>query len=579
MISTNETSRTLSKKLQKSPTGIQGLDEITTGGLPQGRSTLLCGGPGCGKSTLAVEFLVRGAIQFAEPGVLISFEETADELTTNFASLGFDLAELSRSKKLYLDCIHIDPADFAEAGEYDLEGLFVRLAHAINSIGAKRVVLDTIEALFSGFSNQFILRSELRRLFRWLKDKGVTAVITAERGDNTLTRFGLEEYISDCVILLDNRVEDHLSTRRLRVVKYRGSSHGANEYPFLISDQGVYVVPITSVGLDYEVLDEHISTGVDGLDDMMGGEGYFRGSTVLVSGSTGTGKSSFAAHFANVTCRHGERCLYFTFEESPNQIIRNMRSIGLDLERWVKQGLLQFHATRPTLHGLEDHLVTLYKLINDFEPAVVVVDPITSLINVGATNDVKVTLMRLIDFLKMKQITTMLLSLIHGGHSAEQTEVEVSSLTDTWVLLRELENNGERNRTLYIMKSRGTAHSHQIREFQLTDQGIRLVDVYIGPEGVLTGSARDMQQVKDKAESLARQHEIKRKKRELERKRTIVEAQVAALQAEFEAEKEEVERHIQEEKTREELSAKSRQMMAAHRQSSSKTAQEELSEG
>ena len=477
--------------LAKSPTGIEGLDEITFGGLPRGRTTLICGSAGCGKTLLSLEFLIRGALQYNEPGVFMAFEETAEELTKNVASLGFDLDDLIKREKLVIDYVHLERSEIEETGEYDLEGLFLRLEHAIHSIGAKRVVIDTVEAIFSSFSNVFVLRAELRRLFRWLKDKGVTAIITAERGNETLTRHGLEEYVSDCVILLDHRVIEQISTRRMRIVKYRGSVHGTNEYPFLIDNEGFSVLPMTSVSLDHAVTDRRISTGVARLDTMLGGRGYYRGSSVLVSGTAGTGKSSLCAHFVDAACRRRERCLYVASEESPQQIIRNARSIGIDLRPWVQKGSLIFHAIRPSFYSLEMHLAVLHRMIKQFKPRVFIMDPVTNFISEGNQLEVKAMLTRLIDFLKLNQITAMFTSLTSGANSTlEQTNIGISSLMDTWLLLRDTEINGERNRTLYVLKSRGMAHSNQIREFLLTSHGIELVDVYLGPEGVLTGTAR-----------------------------------------------------------------------------------------
>jgi circadian clock protein KaiC len=523
------------KQLPKSPTGIQGLDEITGGGLPKGRSTLVCGGAGCGKTLLAMEFLVRGATQFNEPGVFMTFEETTKDLTQNVASLGFDLQDLITRKKIVLDFVYIERSEIEDTGEYDLEGLFIRLGQAIDSIGAKRIALDTIESLFSGLPNPLILRAELRRLFRWLKEKGVTAIITGERGERTLTRQGLEEYVSDCVIVLDHRVSNNVSSRRLRVVKYRGSTHGTNEYPFLIDEGGFSVLPVTSLGLQQSASTARISTGIVRLDTMLGGVGYYRGSSVLISGTAGTGKSSLAAHFADAACRRGERALYFSFEESPDQIVRNMRSIGIDLAGWVKKGLLLFQANRPALSGLEMHLTMMHRAINSFKPQVVIVDSLNSFIIGDNETEVTSMLMRLVDFLKTKQITGLFTSLTADGNGAEQTSVAISSLIDSWLLLRDIEIGGERNRGLVILKSRGMAHSNQIREFLLTDHGAELHEVYIGPEGVLTGSARLAQEAQEKAEVLTRKQEIERRQFGLERKRKALEAQIAAMHAEFEA--------------------------------------------
>lgn len=523
-------------RLPKCPTGIQGLDEITGGGLPRGRPTLVCGGAGCGKTLLAAEFLVRGAAQFDEPGVLMAFEETEKELKANVASLGFDLEGLVRRKKIVIDYVHIERSEVQESGEYDLEGLFVRLNHAIDSIGAKRVVLDTMEVLFASLPNEAILRSELRRLFRWLKDKGVTAVITAERGRESLTRHGLEEYVSDCVILLDHRVNDQIATRHLRVVKYRGALHGTNEFPFLIGAEGISVLPITSLSLNHKVSAERIATGIPRLDAMLGGKGFFRGSSILLTGTPGTGKTIISANFAQAAARRGERVLFFSFEESPDQITRNMHSIGLRLEPLVKNGLLRFHSARPSLYGLEMHLATMFKEIAEFKPHVVIIDPITSLMDSGTDSEGKGMVTRLIDFLKASQVTSLFTSLTQGGHAFQQSETAMSSLMDAWVLLQDFEGNGERNRVLYVLKARGMAHSNQIREFLISDRGIDVVDAYIGASGVLTGSARAAQFSLEKAAVLASQQEAAQLKREVERKRGALERQIGDLRSDYEAE-------------------------------------------
>jgi len=526
------------KTLQKSSTSIQGFDEITGGGLPKGRPTLVCGGAGCGKTLFAMEFLVRGATLYDDPGVYISFEETEKELTANVSSLGFDLTGLIKRKKIWLEHVHVERGEIEESGEYDLKGLFVRIHNAIESIGAKRVVLDTIESLFTALPNPTVVRTELRRLFGWLKKKRVTTIVTGEKGDATLTRQGLEEYVSDCVILLDHRVSDQSSIRRLRIVKYRGSTHGTNEYPFLIDADGFSVLPVTSLGLNHISSKERISTGIPQLDTMLSGKGYYRGSTVLVSGTAGTGKTSLAAQFVEAACKRGESVLYFAFEESPSQFMRNMSSIGIHLEPWVKKGLLHFHATRPTLFGLENHLTTTIKLINKVNPQIVVLDPIDAFIMGENQTEVKIMLLRIVDYLKMRNITAMFASLTNGGKNQELTDTAISSLIDTWLLLRDIEISGERNRGLYILKSRGMDHSNQIREFILTEHGIELLDVYVGPEGVLTGSARLSQEAKNKEEQLLLQQEIERKQTGLELKRAAMEANIVVLQSEFKAEAE-----------------------------------------
>ncbi|HSE90028.1 MAG TPA: circadian clock protein KaiC, partial [Candidatus Binatia bacterium] len=551
--------------LPKTPTGIQGLDEITFGGLPKGRPTLVCGSSGCGKTLMAMEFLVQGATQFNEPGVFMAFEETEEDLRKNVASLGYDLKDLSDRKKMVVDHVHIERSEIEETGEYDLEGLFVRLGYAIDSIGAKRVVLDTIESIFAGLPNPSILRAELRRLFRWLKDKGVTAIVTGERGDGTLTRQGLEEYVSDCVILLDHRTREQISTRRLQIIKYRGSSHGTNEYPFLIDEHGISVLPITSIALEHKASSERISSGVERLDTMLGGKGYYRGTSILASGTAGTGKSSLAAHFVDAACRRGEPCVYFATEESPDLIVRNMRSIGIDLGPWVKKGLLRFDATRPTFHGLEMHLLRMHKLVSETSARVVVVDPITSYISLGDTLEVKSMLSRLIDFFKAHQITAFFTSLTEGGSALEQSEVGISSLMDTWILLRHIESNGERNRGIWVLKSRGMPHSNQIREFVFTEHGIELVDVYLGAEGVLTGTARAAQEAKETAAALIRRQDLERKQRNLAHRKKALEAKIAALRAEFETEKEELEKDIIEQKQHEGVLEQDRAAMAKSR--------------
>jgi circadian clock protein KaiC len=557
-----------SVSLQKTPTGIQGLDELTGGGLPKGRPTLLCGGAGCGKTLLAMEILARGTEDFGEPGVFVSFEEDTGELATNFASLGHDLKALVAKKKLVLEYVQIERGEIEETGEYDLEGLFVRLGYAIDSIGAKRVVLDTIETLFSGLPNTAVLRAELVRLFRWLKEKGVTAIITGERGESSLTRYGLEEYVADCVIQLDHRVDGQMATRLLRIVKYRGSTHGTSEYPFLIDEGGISILPITSMGLAHEAGTGRVSSGVPRLDAMMGGKGYYRGSSVLVSGTAGSGKTSLAAHFAQAAAARGERCLWFAYEESPSQIIRNMRSIGIDLAPAVRRGLLRIHAEQSSKYGLEMHLVTIHKRVKDFRPRVVVIDPVTDFAALGSEGEIKAMLTRLVDFFKTQDITALFTSLTGGGTFVESTEVGVSSLMDSWLLLRDLQNGAERNRVLHLVKSRGMAHSNQVREFLLTDHGVELCDVYVGPSGTLiAGTARDALEAQEKAQTLMRGQETEGSLRALERKRLALEAQIAALRAEFEEGRAEVARTTGQNLARAGVLAGDRLLMARLRQS------------
>ena len=524
--------------LAKALTGISGFDDVTLGGLPAGRPSLVCGGAGSGKTLFGVTFLVNGAVRFGEPGVFISFEERAGDLAANVASLGYDLDALVAEGRLAIDHVQVEPSEIEESGEYDLEGLFVRIGYAVDQIGAKRVVLDTIETLFSGLSNVAVLRSELRRLFAWLKERGLTAVITGERGEGQLTRQGLEEYVSDCVILLDNRVQDQITTRRLRVVKYRGSAHGTNEYPFLIDDQGMSVLPVTAAGLDYGTTSEVVSSGIPGLDAMLGEKGFYRASSILLSGVAGTGKTTIGAHFVDATCRRGERCLFFVFEEGAEQICRNARSVGLNLRQHVNSGLLRFEAARPSLYGLEMHLARMHRDLERFNPTVVVIDPLSAFR--GPDIEVQATLLRMVDLLKSRGITALFTSLRTDGTLVEGGDHDLSSLMDTWIKLLDVEADGERNRTLYVIKARGMSHSNQVREYRMTCSGIELIDAYIGPDGVLTGTARLTQEARELAATTRRQQEIERRRRDLVRRRQALENQIADMRAGLEFEEQEV---------------------------------------
>jgi circadian clock protein KaiC len=530
------------KELPKALTGISGLDEVTGGGLPRGRSTLICGPAGCGKTLLAMEFLVRGISRFHEPGVFVAFEESEDDLIANFTSLGFDLAKAETNGQLVIDHINVVRGDLEESGDWDLDGLLLRLGAAIDSVGAKRIAIDTLETLFGAFSNTAILRTELHRLFSWLKERGVTAVITGERGDGVLSRHGIEEYVSDCVIVLDHRVTEQTSTRRLRILKYRGSVHGTNEYPFLIGESGISVLPITSQALRNSVSMERVSTGVVRLDSMLGDGGFYKGSTVLVSGTAGTGKSTVAAQFCDATCRRGDRALYFAFEESEAEIVRNMSSVGIDLRPWVDAGLLEFRCSRPKVLGLEAHLFAMQKAVSEFNPAVVVMDPVSDFLRIGTGEDVSGMLTRQVDLLKAKGITALFTSLVSDAEHAPTTDQQLASLVDTWLFVKSLEGNGEHNRVLYVLKSRGMAHSNQIREFLLTNDGIELADVYVGPQGVLTGSARQAQEAKELSDGSARHEDLEQRRITLERRREVVQTQTAALWREFEDEVNVVER-------------------------------------
>jgi len=558
------------RELQKIPSGIKGFDDITGGGLPKGRPSLISGGPGCGKTLFAMEFIIRGIADYEEPGVFVAFEENIEDLKKNFKSMGFDLDDLVRQKKLVLDHIAIDRCEIEETGEYDLEGLFIRLGSMIDEVGAKRVAIDTLETIFSGFANEGILRSELHRLFHWLKGRGVTAVVTGERGDRSITKYGLEEYVADCVITLDHRIMNQIATRRLRVVKYRGSIHGTDEYPFLISSDGISVLPITSLSLTTRASEERISAGIPRLDTMLGGKGFYRGSSILVSGQAGTGKTSLAARFIDAACRRGEKCLFFISEESESQLTRNMLSIGINLEPWVKSGLLKFHAVRPTAYSLEMHLSVMLKLIGEFRPRVIAVDPISNLYPIGDDIQVRSMLMRLIDFAKSLQITGFFTSLSNdpdtGAYSIEPTEMHVSSLMDAWLILKNVEGNGERNRAFSIIKVRGIAHSNQLREFVMSKDGIQLLDVYKGREGVLFGSARMAQESSEIIERLNKTEEIKRKKRELESKRKLMENGIALLKEQYARDEEEMKILISQDISREKAAEQTKKEIAARRQ-------------
>ncbi|HUP12078.1 MAG TPA: circadian clock protein KaiC, partial [Niastella sp.] len=553
--------------LEKTPTGINGFDEITNGGIPANRPTLVCGEAGAGKTLFSIEYIVRGALQFNEPGVMMVFEEQPEDLEMNVASLGFNLKKLQKDGLLWIDHVHVDRSEIEETGMYDLDGLFIRLAHAIDTIGAKRVMLDTIENLFGGFENENILRAELRRLFSWLKNKGITTVITAEKGQGMLTRHGLEEYVSDCVILLDHRVQNQISTRLLRVVKYRGSLHGTNEYPFLIDEEGITVLPVTSLQLDREVSSQQISCGIQSLDAMLSGNGFFRGSSILISGTAGTGKTSISAYFADATCKRKERCLYYAFEESPQQIIRNMHSIGIDLKKHVDAGLLQIMSSRPTLYGLESHLVAIHKKVKRFKPQTVILDPITNLEAIAGASEVKSMLMRLLDFLQNEGITVLFTALVFDRETSPQADEGVSSLVDAWVQVRDLEGNGERNRGIYIMKSRGMSHSNQVREFVITSKGLELVDVYLGPKGILVGSARQAQELQEVTGVEMRTYAVSKKDKEIERKKLVLEAKITSLKEEFESVQDELNKTFIEEQLRKQIMEKNREQLIQNRNS------------
>jgi circadian clock protein KaiC len=522
--------------IPKSATGIDGFDDVTLGGLPTGRPTLVCGSAGCGKTLFASTFLVHGARDLGEPGVFVSFEERPSDIVSNVASLGFEMGELINANKIHIEHISIDPSELAEIGDYDLEALFIRLELAIDQVGAKRVVLDTIESLFSAFSNPAILRAEIRRLFDWLKDRGLTTVITAERGDGTFTRQGLEEYVSDCVLLLDHRVNNQISTRRLRIVKYRGTAHGTNEYPFLIDEDGFSVLPVSSLGLNHKVYNERISTGVPDLDAMLSGGGFHRGSSILVSGVAGSGKSSLAASFVEAACKRGESAVYFSFEESAAQSVRNMRSLGIDLQPHLDSGALHHFAARPTFYGLEMHLAIMLREIARLKPNLVVLDPISAFDRSGDLSEIQAMLLRMVDYLKAHGTTGVFTHLTHAKSDETDTDVGLSSLMDGWILLLNREINGEFNREMYLLKARGMQHSNQVREFIMSANGIVLKAPYIGEGGALTGSARRAQEAKMRRQDLQRSGEVERLKQQIAHRRKKLAAQIEALQAELAAE-------------------------------------------
>jgi len=552
--------------IDKSPTGIEGFDEITMGGLPRARPTLVCGKAGSGKTLFAVEFIYKGAKEFDEPGVFVAFEETPEELQKNVASLGWDLQELISSKKLIIEHIQINPSEIIETGEYTLDGLLLRLEAAIDEIGAKRLAIDTLEVLFGSYTNNFILRSEIQRLFRFLKKRKITTLITGEKGEGRLTRHGLEEYVSDCVISLEHSLNKGIATRRLRVVKYRGSRHGTNEYPFFIDKDGFSLMPITDLEMNYDISSEKLSTGISRLDTMFGGEGIYRGSSILISGTAGTGKSTLAMTFAKASCQRGEPCLFISFEEAPNQIIRNMHSVGFKLDKFLKKELLHFYSTRPTMMGLEEHLYMLQSLIEKNGPQMVIVDPITNLLSISSDLEVKWMFTRLIDYIKRKNITIVMTDLTEQDNFyRESSTVGISSLIDTWIFLRDMENGGEKNKGLYILKARGLNHSNQIREFRITSGGINLLDVYTGPGGVLTGSARIAQMVNDKLEELKRNQQIESKQKQLELMRKHMELKIAEIKAEFAKQETELQQLIEQERVKQQMVEAAKKEMAKSR--------------
>jgi len=523
--------------ISKSPTGISGFDELTLGGLPTGRPTLVCGSAGCGKTLFASTFLINGARDYGEPGVFVTFEERPTDIVDNVASLGFHMNELVDQDIIAFEHITIDPSEFAEIGEYDLEGLFLRLELAIDTVGAKRVVLDTIESLFSAFSNPAILRAEIRRLFDWLKEKGLTTVITGERGDGTLTRQGLEEYVSDCVLLLDHRVHNQISTRRLRIVKYRGTAHGTNEYPFLIDEDGFSVLPVSALGLNHAASEERVSSGIPDLDAMLTGGGFHRGSSILLSGVAGSGKSSIAASFLHAACERGEKAIYFSFEESAAQAVRNMKSLGLDLGRWIEEDKLRYIAVRPTFYSLEMHLAVMLREIQRFGPSTVVLDPISAFLESGDRFEVQSMLLRMVDFLKNRGITGVFSHLMHTQDGVIGTDAGLSSLMDSWILLLNREVSGEFNRELYLIKSRGMPHSNQVREFVMSGSGIKLLPPYLGETGALTGSARKQEEARARQLDLRRNAEVTKIRAQIEQRRRKAMAQIEALNAELEADR------------------------------------------
>lgn len=522
---------TMAPQLPKARTGIRGLDEITMGGLPRGRPTLVCGPAGSGKTLLAIEFLVRGALEYGEPGVFVAFEETATDLAANVASLGFDLEDMQRRDLLAVEEILIDADQIIETGAFNLDGLFLRIGAAVDAVKAKRVVLDTVEVLFGGIANQGILRAELIRLFKWFKDRGLTVIVTGEQGERLMTRHGLEEYVADCVLVLDHRISDQLSTRRLRIAKYRGSLHGTNEYPFLIGSKGMSVLPITSLELQHTVSSSRVASGIDRLDHMLGG-GVFRGSSVMITGSAGTGRTTFAATYADAACRRGERALFVSFEESQPQVIRNMKSCGLDLAQHVKSGHLRFFTSRPSEYGLEMHLISIHQIVDEFKPALVVIDRISDFGAMGTFNEIRATFTRLIDYLKKLQITAVLTELRSTADETEFREVGVDSIMDSWIALAFMDSGGERNRSVSIVKARGTANSNQLREYRITDGGIELIDAYLGLGEVLTGTARIAQEARERDKASAEAVSAQRRRTELDLKEHLTAAQVETLEAE-----------------------------------------------
>jgi len=526
----------ITAKLTKALTGIKGFDEITDGGLPRNRPTLLCGNTGCGKTVMSMEFLVHGAVQFSEPGVFFSFEETVDELVTNMESIHIDMEKLIREKKIYIEYLESGKSQVAQAGRYDLEGLFMRLQNAIQKVDAKRVVLDSMDALFYGLDKE-ILRTEVKRLFKWLKEKGVTSLITSEINEQFVTKTGLEQFVADCVITLDSRVIDQTTTRRLRIVKMRGSGHGINEYPFMIDGAGVSILPVMSQMANQNLTNNRISSGIKDFDGMLDGKGYFEGSSILISGSAGTGKTSIAISLINETCKNNMKGLYCAFEESTSQLTRNMRSIGLDIQPYIASGLLKLYSSRPTIQNLELHLISIQNIIEEFKPQILILDPVTNLMSEGINSEIRQMLAHFVDFLKSKNITTLFTAAITlESIKSNPSDEGISAMMDTWILVRDIELNSERNRGIYVLKSRGMNHSTQVREFVITDEGIKLLPIYVSPHGILTGTSKLEETLRQEEERKLFENKIKIREHELEIKREIMENNISLLKTEFNAE-------------------------------------------
>ena len=527
-------------------TGVKGLDDVLGGGIPQGHAMLLVGKPGTGKSILSMEYLLHGIELHKENGVYISFEESEKQIISNAASFGWKFEEMVKKNKLAISYIDMQPEQMRTVGDYDLSALILRVKGAIKKVNARRVVIDGINNLLSTFDDERIIRSDLLRLIREIKEVNATIFITGERGHDSWSKMGFEEYLADGLMHLDNRTDGNYQTREIQVVKCRGINHYTGKSPFIINSEGMSIRPLITADFDYKVLKSRVSTGIADIDNMLGGKGLYRGSTVYITGPSGAGKTSISSSFANGACSRGERALFLAFEESSDQIIRNMKSIGLSLDKWVNEKLLYFYTARATTNSLEGHLDNIMTMVREVEPTCVVLDPISAFRPIANENETKLMLIRLNDYLRARKITTVFTALSSDGEYSEHADVQLSSIADTWIVVRIMDYKGERNNVMQLMKSRGMSHSRQMKEMYFTGNGLKLQNVYQGPEGVLTGAARIGQEKYEKLKEARNVIEIDKNRKKIERKKSLLEASIEALKHEYEEELEALHAAIEE---------------------------------